>query len=36
MPGMTVMAEIITGRKTVLDYLLKPIHIAMKTAFTER
>jgi HlyD family secretion protein/adhesin transport system membrane fusion protein len=35
-PGMTVMAEIITGRKTVLDYLLKPIHIAMKTAFTER
>ena len=35
-PGMTVMAEIITGRKTVLDYLLKPIHIAMRTAFTER
>lgn len=36
MPGMTVMAEIITGEKTVLDYLLKPVHIAMKTAFTER
>jgi HlyD family secretion protein/adhesin transport system membrane fusion protein len=36
MAGMTVMAEIITGQKTVLDYLLKPIHVAMKTAFTER
>lgn len=36
MPGMTVMAEIVTGEKTILEYLLKPIHIAMKTAFTER
>lgn len=36
MPGMTVMADIITGEKTVLQYLLKPIHTAMKTAFTER
>jgi len=36
MPGMTVMADIITGDKTILQYLLKPIHRAMKTAFTER
>lgn len=36
LPGMTVMAEIITGRKTLLDYLLKPVHNAMKTAFSER
>ena len=35
-PGMTVMADIITGEKTILQYLLKPIHKAMKTAFTER
>ncbi len=35
-PGMTVMADIITGEKTVLDYLLKPIQVAMKTAFSER
>lgn len=36
MPGMTVMADIITGDKTILQYLLKPIHRAIKTAFTER
>jgi HlyD family secretion protein/adhesin transport system membrane fusion protein len=36
MPGMTAMAEIITGKKTILQYLLKPVHNAMKTAFTER
>lgn len=36
MPGMTVMAEVITGEKTILDYLLKPIHTAMKSSFTER
>lgn len=35
-PGMTAMAEIITGEKTILQYLLKPVHTAMKTAFTER
>jgi HlyD family secretion protein/adhesin transport system membrane fusion protein len=35
-PGMTVMVDIITGEKTVLDYLLKPIQIAMNTSFTER
>ncbi|PZO86087.1 MAG: HlyD family type I secretion periplasmic adaptor subunit [Micavibrio aeruginosavorus] len=36
MPGMTVMAEIITGEKTILQYLLKPIHNSLKTAFSER
>lgn len=36
MPGMTVMADIITGEKTILAYLLKPIQRAMKTAFMER
>lgn len=36
LPGMVVMADIVTGRKTVLDYLLKPIHNSLKTAFTER
>jgi adhesin transport system membrane fusion protein len=35
-PGMTAMAEIITGRKTILQYLLKPIHNSLKTAFSER
>ncbi len=36
LPGMTVTAEIITGEKTVLDYLLKPIHASLATAFSER
>lgn len=36
LPGMTVMADIITGDKTILQYLLKPIRSAMSTAFTER
>jgi HlyD family secretion protein/adhesin transport system membrane fusion protein len=36
MPGMTVMADIITGDKTILQYLLKPIQAATSSAFTER
>lgn len=36
MPGMTAMADIITGEKTILEYLLKPVSRALKTAFTER
>ncbi len=36
MPGMTVMADVITGEKTILQYLLKPIHLSLRTAFTER
>jgi len=35
-PGMTVEADIVTGTKTILAYLLKPIHTAVTTAFTER
>lgn len=36
LPGMTVEADIVTGEKTVLAYLLKPIHTSLTTAFTER
>lgn len=36
LPGMTVMADVITGNKTILQYLLKPIHVSLKTAFKER
>ncbi len=35
-PGMTVQADIVTGSKTILAYLLKPIHTSIATAFTER
>ncbi len=35
-PGMTATAEILTGTKTVLDYLLKPILKARDRALTER
>ena len=35
-PGMQVDADIITGDKTVLAYILSPISRAMKTAFAER
>lgn len=36
LPGMTVQADIITGNKTVLAYLLKPIHTSLDNAFRER
>ena len=36
LPGMTVMADIITGEKTIMTYLLKPLQSAMATAFSER
>ena len=36
MPGMTVEADIVTGEKSVLAYLLKPIHLSLRTAMTER
>ena len=36
LPGMHVQADILTGRRTVLQYLLKPIYRAMDTAFAER
>ncbi|MBF0625829.1 MAG: HlyD family type I secretion periplasmic adaptor subunit [Magnetococcales bacterium] len=35
-PGMVAMVDIITGRKTVLDYLLKPILKARANALRER
>lgn len=35
-PGMTVMANIKTGQRTILDYLLKPVRITQATAFSER
>lgn len=34
--GMTAEVDILTGKKTVLDYLLKPILKARDKAFTER
>lgn len=35
-PGMTTSVDILTGKKTVLDYLLKPILKAKNTALRER
>jgi len=35
-PGMTVTVDIITGQKTVLDYILKPILKTKQYTFTER
>ena len=35
-PGMTAQVDVLTGRKTVLDYLLKPILKARYNALTER
>jgi HlyD family secretion protein/adhesin transport system membrane fusion protein len=34
--GMTVQAEIHTGEKTLLQYLVKPVYNAVKTSFRER
>ncbi len=36
LPGMTVQANIRTGERTVLQYLLKPLYRAMNSAFRER
>lgn len=35
-PGMTVQAQIKTGERTILEYLLKPVYRAWTTAFKER
>jgi len=35
-PGMTASVDILTGKKTVLEYLLKPILKAKEQALTER
>jgi len=34
--GMTSEVDIITGKKTILSYLLKPINRAMDSALRER
>jgi HlyD family secretion protein/adhesin transport system membrane fusion protein len=36
MPGMVVRAEIVTGEKSVLRYLLKPIYRSLDLVFSER
>ncbi len=36
LPGMIVNADIITGQKSLLAYLLKPIHRALNSSFGER
>lgn len=35
-PGMTGEATILTGQKTIFQYLLKPIYLTLDTAFHER
>lgn len=35
LPGMTVTANVVTGEKTLLEYLLKPIHLAIESALSE-
>ncbi len=35
-PGMVAQVDILTGKKTILSYLLKPVLKAKATAFTER
>lgn len=36
LPGMTVSANIITGEKSILDYLLKPLYRGFNGALSER
>ena len=35
-PGMTVQADIVTGHKSVLDYILKPVYRGFQGSFRER
>lgn len=35
-PGMTLVADIKTGEKSLLAYLTRPVHQALDTAFSER
>ena len=35
-PGMVTTVDILTGKKTVLDYILKPILKARQNALRER
>lgn len=36
LPGMTVEADLKTGEKTLIEYLLKPIYLSMVQSFRER
>jgi membrane fusion protein, adhesin transport system len=36
LPGMTATADIHSGEKTLMDYLLKPIHTTLTQSFRER
>lgn len=36
LPGMEVEADIVTGRKSILQYLLSPVRRGLDNAFTER
>lgn len=36
LPGMVVQASIITGSKTLFQYMLKPVYRSLNTAFSER
>ncbi|GLQ06882.1 HlyD family type I secretion membrane fusion protein [Sneathiella chinensis] len=36
LPGMTATADINSGKKTLLEYLLKPIHTTLAQSFRER
>ncbi|MBF0422441.1 MAG: HlyD family type I secretion periplasmic adaptor subunit [Magnetococcales bacterium] len=36
LPGMTVQADIDTGSKTLMEYMLKPIYASINKAFRER
>jgi membrane fusion protein, adhesin transport system len=36
LPGMTVTTDIITGKKSLISYMLKPVQTTLNEAFTER
>lgn len=36
MPGMTLEADIVTGEKSVMGYMLKPVQVALAGALTEK
>jgi hypothetical protein len=35
-PDMTVRAYVLTGSRTVMDYMLKPVYRGLQTSFRER
>jgi len=36
LPGMTIEADIVTGEKSLLAYLMRPIYVALQSSFHER